>query len=169
MPEMLNAEPPAWARPAAAPQMAHLFTLRARLAKSLDAGEGPLGRRALNAAADGEFAGVRLKGTLNPGTGDWMLTRNRIRVVDARLVLITDDGALIHMSYGGRVTFDEALEHELRDPVRRHLIDPARYYFRTTPLFETGADRYTWLNGIVSVGLGRLIEGGVAYDVFELR
>jgi hypothetical protein len=37
-------------------------------------------------------------------------------------------------------------------------------------LFETGAARYAWLNGIVAVGSGRLIEGGgVAYDVFELQ
>jgi hypothetical protein len=27
---------------------------------------------------------------------------------------------------------------------------------------------YTWINGIVAVGSGRLIEGGVAYDVFEM-
>ncbi len=51
----------------------------------------------------------------------------------------------------------------------RHLIDPGRYYFRTTPVFETGAPEYAWLNAIVAVGSGRLIEaGGVAYDVFEL-
>lgn len=58
----------------------------------------------------------------------------------------------------------------MRDPSSRHLIDPARYYFRTTPLFETGATGYAWLNGIVAVGSGRLTEGGgVAYNVFELQ
>lgn len=40
---------------------------------------------------------------------------------------------------------------------------------RITALFETGAEQFLWLNGIVSVGSGRLIEGGVAYDVFELQ
>ena len=99
-----------------------------------------------------------------------MLTRNKIRVVDARVVLRTDDGALIHMSYGGRITFPDGLEEALRDPSTRHLIDPANYYFRTTPLFETGAAGYAWINGIVAIGSGRLIEGGgVAYDVFELQ
>ena len=53
---------------------------------SLDAGDGPLGRRVLNAVSEGRFYGHRLKGRINPGTGDWMLTRNGIRVVDARIV-----------------------------------------------------------------------------------
>jgi hypothetical protein len=158
-----------WTIPAASPRLAHLFTMRATLAAGLDSGDGPLGRRTLNAVAQGDFRGERLRGEINPGTGDWMLTRNKIRVVDARVVLRTDDGALIHMSYGGRIMFPDDLEQEVRDTSNRHLIDPGRYYFRTTPLFETGAAQYAWINGIVAIGSGRLIEGGgVAYDVFEL-
>jgi hypothetical protein len=142
--------------------------MRARLGSSFDSGEGPLGRRTLNTVASGEFHGARLKGHLSAASGDWMLTRNRVRIIDARVVLVVDDGAHIHMSYGGRATFSEELESELKDAARRHAIDPARYYFRTTPVFETGAPQYAWMNGIMSVGIGRLIEGGLAYDVFEL-
>jgi hypothetical protein len=151
------------------PALRHLFTLEADLAASLDAGDGPLGRRTLNAVAQGRFHGDRLNGRVNPGTGDWMLTRNGMRVVDARLVLIADDGALIHMSYGGRIWFDDAVLPALSDLETRHTIDPSRYYFRTAPMFETGHPRYRWLNGVVSIGVGRLIVGGgVAYDVFEV-
>jgi hypothetical protein len=166
----LNDPAPSWALPSSIPGLTHLFTMRAQLAPSLDSGEGPLGRRTLNAVAQGEFYGARLKGQIIPGTGDWMLTRNDVRVVDARVVLKTDDGALIHMGYRGRIMFPADTLSALRDTARRHLIDPARYYFRTTPLFETGDTRYGWLNGIVSVGSGRLIEdGGVAYEVFEVQ
>ena len=91
------------------PALRHLFTLEAALAPSLDAGEGPLGRRVLNAVSEGRFYGERLNGRINPGTGDWMLTRNGIRVVDARVVLLCDDNAIIHMSYGGRIWFDDAV------------------------------------------------------------
>ena len=157
-----------WPVPAAPPGLVHLFSMRATLAQSLDGGDGPLGRRTLNTVAKGEFKGERLRGEINPGSGDWMLTRNKIRVIDARVVLRTDDGALIHMSYGGRATFPDRLEPSLRDAAKRHLIDPAEYYFRTAPSFETGATQYDWINGIVAVGSGRLIEGGVAYDVFEM-
>lgn len=158
-----------WDVPAAAPGLRHLFTMRADLAAGLDGGEGPLGRRTLNAVAKGEFRGERLRGEINPGTGDWMLTRNKVRVVDARVVLLTDDDAVIHMSYGGRIMFPDSLGEAVRATATRHLIDPAQYYFRTTPIFETGAPQYDWINGIVAVGRGRLIEGGgVAYDIFEL-
>jgi len=155
--------------PLTTPAFAHLFTMSADLAPSLDAGDGPLGRRALNAVSRGRFVGPKLNGDINPGTGDWMLTRNGVRVVDARVVLKTDDGALIHMSYGGRIMIPDDLVNDMRDLTRRHHIDPTRYYFRTTPVFETGAQRYAWLNGVVSIGFGRLVEGGgVAYDVFEV-
>lgn len=151
------------------PTLRHLLTLEARLMPSLDAGDGPLGRRIFNAVAEGHFHGERLNGRINPGTGDWMLTRGGIRVVDARIVLMTDDGALIHMTYAGRIWFDPAVAQSLADMATRHTIDPARYYFRTAPLFETGHPAYAWLSSIVSLGVGRLIEGGgVAYDVFEV-
>ncbi|MFT4240834.1 MAG: DUF3237 domain-containing protein [Acidovorax sp.] len=150
------------------PVLRHLFTLHATLAAPLDAGDGPLGRRTLNSVSEGQFSGARLKGHVNPGTGDWMLTRSGIRVVDARIVLVTDDGALIHMRYGGRIRFDDADLSALASGRTRHLVDPSRYYFRTTPVFETGAPNYLWLNGIVAVGTGRLIEGGVSYEVFEV-
>jgi hypothetical protein len=157
---MLHSKPPA---------LRHLFTLEAQLAPSLDAGDGPLGRRTLNAVSEGRFYGERLNGRINPGTGDWMLTRNGIRLVDARIVLLCDNGAVVHMSYGGRIWFDDAALPALADLSTRHLIDPSRYYFRTNPVFETGDPTYRWLNGVVGIGTGRLIEGGgVAYDVFEI-
>ena len=31
-------------------------------------------------------------------------------------------------------------------------VDPAAYYFRTTPRFETGSSRYGWLNDLIAVG-----------------
>ncbi len=151
------------------PKLRHLLTMEAQLAPSLDAGDGPLGRRSLNAVSEGHFRGERLNGHINPGTGDWIMTRHKVRVVDARIVLITDDGALIHMMYGGRIWFDDDVAPALANLKTRHLVDPSRYYFRTAPMFETGHPKYLWLNGVVSVGAGRLIEaGGVAYDVFEI-
>ena len=148
----------------------HLFTLKAELGTSLDGGDGPLGRRTLNAAASGTFEGPRIKGQVNPGTGDWMLTRrDGVNVIDARLVLLTDDDAIIHMSYGGRAVVAPDLIAEVRNPEKRHLVDPSRYYFRTTPTFETGSAKYNWLNNVVCVGSGRLLRGrGLAYEVFEI-
>jgi len=148
-----------------------LFTLEAtRLHEPLDSGEGPTGRRILNRALEGSFAGPRLRGTIVPGTGDWMLVRpDGVRVIDARLVLRTDDDAIIHMSYSGRAVIPAAVLPQIRDPATRHLVDPDRYYFRTQPTFETGAPSYAWLNDIVCVGYGRFYEGGgLGYDVYKV-
>lgn len=148
----------------------HLFGMQADLNASFDSGEGPQGRRVLNSVAKGSFEGPRLRGEIIPGTGDWMLTRrDGVMVVDARVVLKTEDGAIIHMSYGGRIIIPPEILGDVRDPGRRHLVDPSRYYFRTTPVFETGAPDYAWLNDVVAIGTGRLTAGrGVAYDIFQV-
>jgi hypothetical protein len=144
----------------AVPGLTHLFTMRAALGARLDGGNGPLGRRVFNAASGGEFAGPRLRGAVVPGSADWMLIRrDGSMVIDARAILQTDDGATI---------FPADVLADVRDPARRHLIDPARYYFRTTPLFETGAEAYAWLNDVVCVATGQLTEPGLTYEVFQV-
>src|SRR5262249_1275895 len=117
-----------------APALTHLFTMRALLEAPLDSGEGPLGRRSFNRVSSGTFEGDRLRGEVISGSGDWMMTRGGIRVLDARVALRADDCALIHMAYAGRGMFPEELTPDLLDLKRRHLIDPARYYFRSLPV-----------------------------------
>jgi hypothetical protein len=89
-------------------------------------------------------------------------------MLDVRLTLRTHDDALVQMTYGGRWIIPSELRADMADPAKRHRIDPARYYFRTNPLFETGAQPYAWMNDIVCVGQGYLIEGGIAYKVSQL-
>ncbi|MEU9125192.1 DUF3237 domain-containing protein [Streptomyces sp. NPDC048506] len=79
-----------------------------------------------------------------------------------------NDGALLHMTYGGRWITPPVLRETLADPAQRYGIDPARYYFRTNPPFETGAEAYRWLNGVVCVGSGYLVEGGIAYRASQV-
>jgi len=150
---------------------ARLFGIQADLNGPFDGGDGPGGRRILDNCAGGTFEGDRLRGKIAPGVGgDWRLLRkDGSSVVDARLVLQTDDGAVIHMSYGGRIVVPRELLSQVRDPERKHLIDPALYYFKVTPVFETGAEAYSWLNDIVCIGVGRLTKGRtVAYEVFQI-
>jgi hypothetical protein len=122
-----------------------------------------------DSAGEGVFNGRRLRGELLPGSADWRLIRQDITsVIDARVMLRADDGALIYMSYGGRVVVPQDILAQARDPARRHLIDPASYYFRVAPTFETGAEAYRWLNNIVCVGTGKLTNKGVDYEIFEV-
>ena len=72
------------------------------------------------------------------------------------------------MSYGSRWVTPPHLRAGMADPATRYQIDPSQYYFRTNPLFETGAAQYAWLNDIVCIGHGYLIEGGIAYKIFQV-
>jgi uncharacterized protein DUF3237 len=147
----------------------HLFDIVIDLKPRLDMGEGPYGRRVLFGAAGGTFEGPRLRGEVLAEGGDWTLFRpDGTMALDVRLVLKTHDGALLHMTYGGRWVTPPQLRADIADPVRRHQIDPNNYYFRTNPLFETGARPYAWLNDIVCVGIGYLVESGIAYKVAQI-
>ncbi|ATW47752.1 DUF3237 domain-containing protein [Streptomyces peucetius] len=147
----------------------HLFDMAVDLNPRLDIGPGPLGRRVLFGSAGGAFKGPRVRGEVLPGGGDWTLLRpDGVMTLDVRLTLRTHDGDLLHMTYGGRWVTPLELRADMADPATRHQVDPARYYFRTNPLFETGAKRYAWLNDVVCVGSGYLIEGGIAYKVSQI-
>lgn len=151
------------------PVFRRLFDMVVDLDPRLDFGAGPVGRRVLFGSAGGTFHGDRLQGRVLPGGGDWTLFRaDGVMSLDVRLSLRTDDDALIHMTYGGRWLNPPDVAAEMADPVRRHDVDPSRYYFRTNPLFETGDERYAWLNNTVGLGSGYLVDGGVAYRVHQL-
>ena len=47
-------------------------------------------------------------------------------------------------------------------------VDPSEYYFRTTPVFETGSEKYSWLNQIICVGVGKIEQKRVHYKVYQI-
>ena len=143
-----------------------LFTIKLQAAAPQMLGKTPLGERRVVPVTGGHFEGPRLKGTVEPGGSDWILARpdGSLRL-DVRLTLKTDDGALIGMTYAGIRHGPPAVIERLG---RGEAVDPSEYYFRTVPLFETGAAKYAWLNNIVSVALGHRPPDGPVYRVFEV-
>ncbi len=149
-----------------------LFHMRCKLAEPIASGATPNGHRMVCIGTSGTIEGPRLKGEILPHSGgDWARVRgDGSGALDVRLSLRTHDGAIILMTYEGRMVATEedfayALDFWKPD-------DPEgsdRYYFRTNPLFETGDERYAWLNHVVAVGKGRTGDGGVIYDVFEVK
>jgi Protein of unknown function (DUF3237) len=148
-------------------QTRHLFTLTAEVPKITDLGATPNGSRRIATVAGGTFKGERLGGTIQPAPGgDWLLVRpDGATILDVRLTLETDDRQLIYMTYRG-------VRHGPADVMARlakgEPVDPASYYFRTTPLFETAAQKYDWLNRIVAVASGRREKSGPVYEVYEV-
>ncbi len=43
-----------------------------------------------------------------------------------------------------------------------------KLFARTTPVFETSAAKYAWLNNVVAVGVYRPMPAKVAYRIYEI-
>ena len=141
--------------------------LRVKVAPAQNVGAVPLGTRRTAPIGVGTFEGPRLRGTVLPGgSADWLLLRaDGVLEMDLRATLRTDDGALISMRSFG-------LRHGPPDVIaalgRGETVDPATYYFRTTPRFETGHPAYTFLNRLVAVASGDRRPDGPIYTIHEL-
>ena len=44
----------------------------------------------------------------------------------------------------------------------------SEYYFYTNPMFQTGDERYAWLNQTLAIGRGKVVPGGVEYRVWAI-
>jgi len=111
------------------------------------------GGRLIVPVSRGTFAGPRLKGTIIPPGGDWVVQRpDGSRVLDVRILLQTDDGQRIYVSWRGIASTspDGALNA------------------RILPVFETGAEKYSWLNNVIAVGVYRPDLGKIAYRVYRI-
>jgi hypothetical protein len=143
-----------------------LMTLQVAVERPQKIGEVPHGTRVTAPIASGTFEGPRLRGKVLPGGGDWTLLRpDGVLELDLRLTLETDDGALIHMtSFGLR----HAPPEVMAALGRGETVDPSRYYFRTTPRFETAAAPYAFLNRLLAVATGNRLPGGPIYTIDEV-
>lgn len=132
-----------------------LFTLKGELGGRTVIRGGPQGTRVVFDVTGGSFEGPRLRGTLASGPGgDWVTARTDGSFrLDVRILLKTDDGADVLMTYNGLGVSGENGGSSLR----------------TAPQFETGDERYAWLNRVQAVGLGRGEGDVVSYEVYALR
>ena len=128
----------------------HLFTLTVDTGMAGLIRNGPQGGRAIVETKGGSFEGPRMKGTVKRPGGDWVTLQpdGNLRI-DVRVLLETDDGASILVTYRGIGT-------------------DGGTHLRTAPLFETGDERYAWLNAVQAVALGRVGTDTVAYEVYRL-
>jgi hypothetical protein len=129
-------------------------------------GPAPGSIRRVGAVSGGVFEGERLSGEVLDSGNDWQTVRSDGAVtLDVRLVLRTVDEAMIGMTYRG-------IRHGSPDILARidrgETVDPATYYFRIAPFFETAAPKYDWLNRILAVGIGFRREDGPIYSLFEV-
>lgn len=104
-----------------------------------------------------DIDGDRLRAHLfGVAAADWpyVSADGTISTLDVRATLETDDGALLHAQYSGRIDGNR---------------QPLTVY--STPLFDTGDERYDWLSRIQAVGKGVFDDtlSRIDYELFELR
>lgn len=130
-------------------------------------GQTQHGNRQIVLVTGGSFAGPRLQGKVLAGGGDWVLARpDEVRELDGRVIWQTEDGALLYVTYQGyRTKVSEGLPRWLAG---EHSA-PEEYYHLITLHFETSAAQYAWLQQVVVLGSGALIQRGVNYHIFVVR
>lgn len=146
----------------------HLFTMKLDVdaGKAAQIGATPGGRRAIAPVAGGTFEGERLSGTVLPGGADWVLFRSDgTMLIDVRLTLQTNDGALIYLSYEGRFLGEPGALAAL---AQGKALDPERFSLVTVARFECGHERYDWLNTVIAVGTGRQSGFNPVYTIYEI-
>ena len=145
----------------------HLFTMPVDVEMPLQmVGATPIGERRIAKVTGGTFTGPEMNGKILPGGGDWLLLRSDGSLqLDVRVTLETDDGALIFMTYRG---FRHGPAEVMAQLNKGEDVDPSEYYFRVAPFFETGAEKYDWLNRIVAVGTGHRLASGPVYEVYQI-
>jgi hypothetical protein len=148
-------------------KMVPLVNYRATLAEPIEVGAGPFGTRRIFDVTGGSFEGPRMRGRLLPSGGDWILVDEEgVGRLDVRGTFETEDGAHIYVQYYGVVVLNEKVAEALAKGEETQFGDT---YFVTQPRFETGDERYRWLNRVVAVAEGRALPSAVEYRVFELK
>jgi hypothetical protein len=121
-------------------QSEYLFTITVTVTQLHNLGDTPFGLRHVDMLGEGTFEGPKLRGEVLPGGIDQKIIRaDGAMTPNVRLVLRTDDGALIYMYYTG-------VRHGSPEVMQRfaegETVDPSEYYLRNAPFFETASPNY---------------------------
>jgi Protein of unknown function (DUF3237) len=116
----------------------------------------PSGTRTIVEVSAAKLEGERLSGTMKgAATADWAtIGPDMTCTLDVRSTFETHDGAIVFSYYRGRIDFSKP---------------PGASPVYAAPLFETGDERYAWLNRIQAVSKGKLDGTTLTYEIAEVR
>jgi len=132
-----------------------LCTVAVTLRDPIAVGDGPAGMRLIYEVAEATVTGDRINGRMiGQASADWLTITGTTVSLDVRVTFETDDGAIILAQYLGRSDVSQGA-------------GAAPIY--VAPRFETGDERYAWLNSIQAAGKGVLDGSQLTYEWYELR
>jgi hypothetical protein len=141
------------------------LTLYVDFAAIAQIGATRAGHRGIAPLTGGQFEGERLSGRVLGGH-DWVVTRtDGTMALDVRLTLETVDGARVYLAYTGSFLGSADSLKRFRSG---ELLSPGDYQLRTVAKFESGDDRYRWLEDMIVVGIGEHQRAGPVYTLFEI-
>ena len=146
-------------------ELRHLCDIVATLDRPLELGRAPRGRRRIIPITGGTVTG-RLTGKVLAGGSDWQTVfEDGTALLEARYPLALDDGALIDVTNAG---YRHGPPDVMAALARGEAVDPAHYYMRSHPRFETGDARYARLNRTIALGTGRRDPSSVTLTFYEV-
>jgi hypothetical protein len=127
----------------------------------------PRGARQYWEMSHATLSGPRINATLGMAGGDWMIYGpDGFGRPDVRMQFVTDDGALILLQYTGLVERTAAFTAAAEAGRETAWTDQ---YMRMTMTFDTGIQKYDWLNRHLFVARGRLAgPNAIEYDVYRV-
>jgi hypothetical protein len=139
-------------------ELVPLCTIHLQTRPPIEVGAGPAGTRMIIEITSVQVKGDRLNGEmLGAAAADWAtIGPDGMGTLDIRETIRTDDGATIFVQYQGKLDLSKGIQFPMTAYV--------------APRFETGDERYAWLNRIQAVGKGTLNEDlTVDYEWYEVR
>ncbi len=112
----------------------------------------------------GQVLGPKLVGTCGVG-GDWFtIRRDGMGIVDSRVMIHANDGALVYTHYTGMTEFGPDGYERI---VRGELPKPGKIFI--TARFQTAHPDYSWLNRVQAIGIGVNEGDSNLWDTYALR
>lgn len=146
----------------------YLATARVQMVKKPEIlGDTPAGTLLIWNPAGGTVDGPALHATVRPeGEHEITVRPDGVGVINVRVTLETDDGALLAIQYSGIIDLGPAGAQSI---VTEHFTPMTP--IRIAPTLLTSSPRYTWLNRLQCVGIGevRPLELLYIYDLYALR
>ena len=144
-------------------ELQYLFSRRTRVRREI---LGPVaeGFRVNIYTESGEVRGPFLNGTCGEGADWFTVRRDGMGVVDSRVMIHADDGALIYTSYTGLVDFGEDAYERIE---KGELPTPGPIHIAGR--FQAAAPQYAFLNRIQAVGIGMNDAQGNLWDTYAIR
>jgi hypothetical protein len=151
--------------PALRREMTYRLTIRGPLAPTAGS---PRGERQYFEMAGGTLTGDRINARVAMPGGDWMRrSPDGFWRPDVRVQLMTDDDAVILLHYTGLVELTERFKAAAEKNQPTAWEDQ---YMRMVFDFDTGSEKYAWLNKSLFIARGRLIgTTELEYEIYRVE